>query len=88
MNQIRNYNVGTVPNSNRIERIKTDDKGYKLISFCRVFNYPKCRPQVSPSIFADYKDGYLRIFNRSDYSTFRLPTFKDALIFLRSFTDY
>lgn len=82
------YNLGNTPNSNRIERIITDSNGYKLISFCRVMNFPKCKPQVSPSIFADFKDGYLRIFNRSDYFTVNLPSFKDAILFIRSFTDY
>lgn len=88
MQQIRGWNIGNTPNSTKIERIKTTENGYKLVSFARVFNYPKCKPQISPSTFADYKDGVLRIFNRSDYSLFNIPTFKDALKFIRTFTDY
>ena len=85
---MKNLNYGTVPNSNRIEAIKEDSKGCKLIAFCRVFNYPKCKPQVSPSILADYENGYLRIFNRSDYTTIKAASFKEALKIIRSFTDY
>lgn len=85
---MKNLNYGNTPNHNRIERIKEDNNGYKLISFCRVFNYPKCKPQVSPSIFADYKNGHLRIFNRPDYYMINVKTFKEALLIIRSFTDY
>lgn len=46
---MKNYNYGTVLNSNRIEAIKTTEKGEKLIAFCRVFNYPKCKPQAELS---------------------------------------
>lgn len=84
---MNNFNCGTVPNHNRIERIMEDNNGYKLISFCRVFNYPKSKPQKSPSTFADYKDGYLRIFNRADYYTVNAKTFKEAIIIIRNFTD-
>lgn len=88
MTQLRNFNIGITPNSNRIESIKLDSNGYKLISFARVFNYPKCKPQVSPSIFADYKEGILRIFNRNDYTTVAVGSFKEAISKIRLFTDF
>ncbi len=84
---MKNFNYGVTPNSNKIEAIKTDRDGCKLISFARVFNFPKCKPQVSPSVLADYKKGRLRIFNRNDYTVINVDSFKDAIIVLRSFTD-
>jgi hypothetical protein len=85
---MRNINYGVVSNSNQIERVTEDSHGYKLISFCRVFNYPKCKPQYSLSIFADYKDGVLRVFNRHDYSTFNVKSWREAIVLIRNFTDY
>lgn len=88
VHQLRNFNLGTTPNSNMIEAVKTDKDGCKLIAFCRVINYPKCKPQYSPSVLADYKDGVLRIFNRNDYTSINVASFKEAIKAIRNFTDF
>lgn len=75
-------------NSNMIERIRLGLDGYRLISFCRVINFKKVRPFYGPTRFADYKNGTLRIFNRSAYTTIQVDDFKSAIIYLRKFTDF
>ena len=71
--------------TNMIQRIMQDAGGYKLISFCRVLNFRKCKPQYSPSIFADYKDGILRIFDRNEHTVVDVKNFKAAILYIRQF---
>lgn len=73
---------------NKIEAIKTTDKGEKLIAFSRVYNFRKCKPQVSPSVFCAYRDGILSIYNRNDFTVFQCKTFKEALVIIFQFTDF
>lgn len=68
----------------KIEAIKTDSNGYKLIAFSNVIDFPGCKPQVTPCKFADYKDNELRVFWGSSFNSYSLPSFKSALMFLRN----
>lgn len=68
---------------NTIERIRYGADGYRLISFAKVLNFPKCKPLTYPSQFADYKNGVLRIFNSN--STFNYTcSFKEAISIIRN----
>jgi len=79
----------SVPNSIKIERIRTTEKGEKLIAFSRVHNFPKCKPQVSPCVFASYHQGILKIYNRADFAVFSFGSFAESLNFIRkSFSDF
>lgn len=63
----------------RIESIKTDSNGFKLLAASYVFNFPACKPQVSPCTFFDYKDGVLREFRGNTSFSMNVPTFRGAL---------
>lgn len=67
----------------KIESIKTDTDGCKLIAFSHVLNFPKCKPQTSPVILADYKGNKLRIFNGNTFIEKMLPSWKSALLYIR-----
>lgn len=66
----------------RINAIKTDKDGCKLIAASNVINFKGCKPQESPCVFFDYKDGLLREFSGNNYVSVSLPTFKLALKYL------
>lgn len=72
----------------KIESIKTDNDGCKLIAFSKVLYFRKCKPQVTPCTFADYKNQLLRIFDGNRYVSFEFSNFKMALLFIRNYTSY
>lgn len=68
----------------KFERILTDKDGCKLIAFSIVSYFPKCKPQVSPCVFADFKDGLLRVFEGNSFTEYTTGSFKAALTFLKN----
>lgn len=68
----------------KIEAIKTDRDGCKMLAYSFVTNFSKCKPQVSPCHFADYKDGVLRYFEGSSMQEVIVAGFKQALQHIRA----
>ena len=65
----------------KIEAIKTDNAGFKLIAASKVTNFKGCKPQVSPCKFFDWNPTgkHLREFYGNNYSSTPFPSFKAAL---------
>ena len=68
----------------KIEAIKTDANGYKLIAASKVLHFPKCKPQVYPCIFFDYDpcNKTLRKFYGNNHLSMPMESFKDAIKFI------
>lgn len=69
----------------KIEAIKSDNSGYKLIAFSFVTYFPRCKPQVSHCKLADFKNGVLRFFEGNSHRSveFTTPDFTRALQYIR-----
>lgn len=65
----------------RINAIKTDNAGFKLIAASKVVNFAGCKPQEYPCVFFDWnpQDKSLREFHGNNYSSTPFPSFRDAL---------
>jgi hypothetical protein len=66
----------------RINSIKTDSDGCKLIRASLVLHFPGCKTWAAPSQYFDYKDGVLRMFTGDHFSEYPFATFKQALKFI------
>lgn len=76
-------NTNYMNKSIKIESIKTDTDGCKLIVYSVVTYFPKCKPQVSPCLFADYKNGVLRLFKGNSHISIEVGNFKHCLICIK-----
>ena len=65
----------------KIQAIKQDSLGYKLIAFAKVQDHKGCKPTLSPSMMADYKDGYLNVYPAysSVPDTYNVGTWRNCL---------
>ena len=69
----------------KINAIKTDANGFKLVSANYIRSHKKQKPTLGASILFDYKDKNLTIFHPSQSPyTMTFDTFKDALKFILS----
>lgn len=68
----------------KIQRITTDNSGYKIISACKEINIKARKPMQIKHTFFDYANGMLREFCRSGYTAHNVVSFKHALIVIKS----
>lgn len=68
----------------RINSIKQDNQGFKLISASKIINQPGLKPIVGHTVYFDYKENTLRQFNGNNFTEINCNSFKCALKYIYS----